>query len=105
MRFHLIISLFSLLVTSCSSLPDIALTKVHKSNVIQGNVITDEMVATLRPGLTRKQVHYIMGTPLISDIFDNNRWDYVYEKRRPDDTVENQQISIYFRDNLLVSFK
>ena len=54
---------------------------VHKIDVQQGNLITDEMVELLRPGLTKNQVQYVMGTPLVVDTFNPNHWDYVYQYR------------------------
>jgi outer membrane protein assembly factor BamE (lipoprotein component of BamABCDE complex) len=51
---------------------------VHKIDIQQGNLITDEMVELLRPGLTQNQVQYVMGTPLVVDTFNPNHWDYVY---------------------------
>ena len=54
---------------------------VYRINVEQGNVVTEEMVDQLRPGLNRRQVRYIMGTPLIEDSFHEDRWDYRYTLR------------------------
>ncbi|HCZ17273.1 MAG TPA: outer membrane protein assembly factor BamE, partial [Candidatus Accumulibacter sp.] len=46
--------------------------------VQQGNVLTQEMVAQLRPGLSKDQVRFILGTPVLVDMFHLNRWDYFY---------------------------
>lgn len=51
---------------------------VHKIDIQQGNVITEEQVAKLRPGMEKKQVQRLLGTPLIEDPFHRDRWDYVY---------------------------
>ena len=51
---------------------------VYRINVEQGNVVNEEMVEKLRPGLNKRQVRYIMGTPLIEDSFHDDRWDYRY---------------------------
>jgi outer membrane protein assembly factor BamE len=54
----------------------------YKIDVVQGNVVTRERVQALKPGMTREQVSDIMGTPLLTDMFHANRWDYVFTIRR-----------------------
>ena len=75
----------------------------YKIDVQQGNVLTQEMVAQLKPGQTREQVRYILGTPLLADIFHQQRWDYVYSYRKGrSGEVETRQCSVYFdTDNRL----
>ena len=68
----------------------------HKVVVQQGNIITQDMVDKLRPGMTRAQVRFIMGTPLIADTFNQNRWDYVYT------LVDNQGKEV--RERLIIFF-
>lgn len=51
---------------------------VYKIDIQQGNVVTQDMIDQLRPGMTRRQVRFIMGNPLIQDTFNTNRWDYLY---------------------------
>src|SRR3546814_20220346 len=51
---------------------------VYKVDIQQGNVVTQDMIDQLRPGLTRQQVRFILGNPLITDTFHANRWDYLY---------------------------
>lgn len=85
----------------CSS---IIFPGVYRINVPQGNVITEEMVAKLKPGMTRRQVRFIMGTPLIEDTFNKNRWDYVYTVRRARKISEQAKISLVFDGERLVSY-
>lgn len=85
----------------CSSL---IFPGVYRIQVPQGNVITEEMVAKLKPGMTRRQVRFIMGTPLIEDTFNNDRWDYVYSVRRARKVIEQAKISLVFDDDRLVSY-
>ena len=75
----------------------------YKIDVQQGNVLTQEMVAQLKPGQTREQVRFILGTPLLTDIFHQQRWDYVYSYRKGrSGEVETRQFSVYFdKDNRL----
>ena len=75
----------------------------YKIDVQQGNVLTQEMVGQLRQGQTREQVRFILGTPLLADIFHQQRWDYVYSYRKGrSGEVETRQFSVYFdKDNRL----
>jgi outer membrane protein assembly factor BamE len=75
---------------------------VYRPDIQQGNVVTQEMVDKLRPGMTRQQVQYIMGTPLLVDVFHQNRWDYLYSMEPGGGERQQERISIYFEDNRLV---
>lgn len=86
----------SLLLTACSRIPF-----VHRIDVQQGNVITQEMVDQLRPGMSKRQVRFTLGTPLIVDVFHQDRWDYVYRLEPGKGQVEQQQLTLYFRDDKL----
>jgi outer membrane protein assembly factor BamE len=70
----------ALLLAACSSfdLPVPHLVTEYKIDVQQGNVLSQEMVARLRPGLSREQVRFILGTPVLEDVFHSARWDYVF---------------------------
>ena len=88
----------ALLATSCS------LPRVYRLTVQQGNVITQEMVDSLKPGMTREQVAFIMGEPVVRNPFDNNRWDYVYTLRVPGYVDDQMTMSLFFAEGALVSF-
>ena len=75
------ILLISLAIASLSACGFVGFPGVYKINVEQGNIVTPEMVAQLKPGMTRRQVKFILGTPLVEDTFDIDRWDYIYSKR------------------------
>ena len=92
-----------ILGTACSLLAACSSFNAYKIDVQQGNVLTQEMVAQLKPGQTREQVRYILGTPLLTDIFHQQRWDYVYSYRKGrSGEVETRQFSVYFdKDNRL----
>ena len=75
---------------------------VYRINVEQGNVVTEEMVEQLRPGLNRRQVRYIMGTPLIEDSFHSDRWDYRYLLRNGSNTITETQLTLWFEGDELV---
>ena len=75
---------------------------VYRINVEQGNVVTEEMVEQLRPGLNRRQVRYIMGTPLIEDSFHKDRWDYRYLLRNGNELLSETQLTLWFEEDELV---
>lgn len=77
---------------------------VYKIDIQQGNVVTQDMVDQLRPGLTKRQVQYVMGTPLIEDTFNQSRWDYVYSLQPGGEARQQESITLYFKDDLLSHF-
>lgn len=93
------IVLFSLLSTACgTALPSI---KPFKLEVQQGNVVTSKMLLQLRPGMTKSQVRFIMGTPLIQDSFHGNRWDYAYQLREQGKVIEQRRVILDFENEVL----
>jgi len=91
------------LCVSCgTALPSI---KPYKLDVQQGNVVTSKMLLQLRPGMTKSQVRFIMGTPLIQDSFHGNRWDYVYQMREGGKLKEQRQVVLNFENELLKSVR
>ena len=69
--------------------------------VQQGNYITQEMVSQLKLGMSKDQVRFILGTPLLTDIFHANRWDYVYYRELPYAKREQRSRSVHFEDGKL----
>jgi len=101
LRYLLIlpVMVMALLVTACgTALPTI---KPFKLDVQQGNVVTSKMLLQLRPGMTKSQVRFIMGTPLIQDSFHGNRWDYVYQLREGGKVKEQRRVILDFENELL----
>ena len=74
----LLIALFIASLTACGA---VGFPGVYRINVEQGNIVDQEMVNQLKPGMSRRQVRFIMGTPLVEDTFNSNRWDYTYSVR------------------------
>ncbi len=68
----------------------------HKIDIQQGNYIDQEMVAKLKPDMTRSQVRFILGTPLVADVFHPNRWDYVYLTGKAGDVRRQRKITVVF---------
>jgi len=78
------------------------LLKPYKLDIQQGNVITQEMVDKLRPGMTRSQVRYVLGTPLVVDPFHKDRWDYFYSYKKGVEAVpESRRLTLIFKDDVL----
>jgi len=90
----------SLLLTGCSWLGDLPF--VYKMDVQQGNVIDQEMVNKLEPGMNKNQVRYVLGTPMLVDVFHQERWDYVYTMQKRGKPLPGHRLSVYFEDNRLV---
>ncbi len=103
MRTLLVITVAALLLSACS-VPRIGLPRVHKVSVQQGNVITQDMIDQLKPGMTRSQVAYVMGEPVFRNAFDDNRWDYIYTLQIPGYYEEQKRVSLYFENEVLAYF-
>ncbi len=95
----------AVLVSGCSfSLPSLKIPRVHKISVQQGNVITQEMIDRLKPGMTRNQVAYIMGEPVIRNTFDEDRWDYLYTIDVPGVFSQSIHVTLFFENEVLAYF-
>ncbi len=93
-----------LLLTSLSFMGLIALAGcsfpgVYKIDIQQGNVVTQDMIDQLRPGMTRRQVRFIMGNPLLTDTFHANRWDYLYSMQPGGRQRLQERVSLTFDAN------
>lgn len=83
------------LLAACSTKP--SFINEYKIDVQQGNVLSQEMVAQLKPGQTRDQVRFLLGTPLIADMFHQQRWDYVYRYQNGrTGQVEARKFAVFF---------
>lgn len=74
----------------------------HKIDIQQGNYVTQEMVSKLKPGMSKSQVRFALGTPLVTDPFHADRWDYVYVQQKRGRIVEQRHIAVIFKDEKLV---
>ncbi len=96
-----------LLLSACSWVPDLSevgLPRVHKVDVPQGNVVEQEQINQLRPGMSKQQVRFVMGTPMLNDPFHPDRWDYIYHFKPGYGDVVFKQASVYFnKDGRLVN--
>jgi outer membrane protein assembly factor BamE len=69
----------------------------------QGNLVTQESVSKLQRGMTKQQIQSLLGTPLMQDSFNNNRWDYVFYQNQDKNTSTSKDITLFFKDNRLVN--
>lgn len=91
-----------LLLTACSSTPDItSYLSPYRIDVRQGNFVTQDMVARLKPGMSRDQVRFALGTPLVTDMFHADRWDYVYRFQPGRGEPQMRRLVVFFTDGKL----
>lgn len=92
-------------LAACSSVREIKVTDYltpYRIDINQGNYVTQDMVSQLKPGLTRDQVRFILGSPLIVDVFHGeNRWDYLYRFQPGKGDVQTRRLVVFFTDGKL----
>lgn len=97
----ILIAISCIWLVACGSLQ---FPGVYKLAIEQGNVVTQEMVDKLKPGMSKSQVEFIMGSPLIKDSFNSDRWDYVYSLRQSDQERKQQRLTVFFKEGKLSHF-
>jgi outer membrane protein assembly factor BamE len=75
----------------------------YRIEVVQGNVITSEQAAAVKPGMSRAQVRGLLGTPLVADPFHADRWDYIFTIRRPGTPAQARHVAVAFNGDQLKS--
>jgi len=107
-RTFLFALFLSSLLSACSNLPEVSLQTItrkiapYRIDINQGNFVTQEMVVQLKLGQTREQVRFILGTPLVTDLFHADRWDYVYRFQPGQGEVQQRRFIVFFEDGKLV---
>jgi len=70
---------------------------VYRINIQQGNFLKQADVDQVQPGMTRSQVRYLLGTPMVADSFNHERWDYIYYlKKGRTRHVDSRRVTVYF---------
>lgn len=100
LRFFLLAALLSL--AGCESF---RFPGVFKIDIAQGNIVTNEMLERLNPGMTKGQVRYVMGSPLLTDTLHPNRWDYYYSVRIGDKEPVTKHVSLFFDNDQFSHFE
>jgi len=94
---------------ACTSTPTVSrlinLVRPYRPDVQQGNVVTRDMVEQLRPGMTRDQVRFMLGTPMLRDVFHADRWDYPYVLLRGTGEQQMRKLVVFFADGRLSKFE
>lgn len=87
-------------LTGCASLQSegnlLGVITPYRIDIVQGNVVTKEQLALVRPGMSRTQVRDLLGSPMVSDLFHANRWDYVFTINRPGTPPQRRSIVALF---------
>ncbi len=92
---RLLVLVIPLCLSACFLVP-------HKVDVQQGNYIDQEMMSKLQLDMTRSQVLFVLGTPLVTDAFHPERWDYVYLVGKAGDVDRKRGITVVFSENRLI---
>lgn len=90
-----------LVLAGCSSTGDYSL--VYKQDIQQGNTVDQEMVNQLKLGMSKRQVRFVLGTPLLIDMFHEERWDYIFSMKRSRQPIEQQLVTLYFEADRLAN--
>ena len=73
----------------------------YRVNIQQGNFVSKEMISQVKEGMTRDQVVFALGSPLLTDIFHADRWDYVFRMQKGNGEVTSSHVSVFFKDNFV----
>ena len=73
----------------------------YRIDIQQGNFVSQEMVSQLKAGMTKEQVRFVLGTPLVTDIFHAERWDYVYMLERRGAPRQQRHVAVFFEGGKL----
>ena len=98
-----------MLAAGCGSVDRVVSRRVtdaitpYKVEIVQGNFVSREQVDLLKPGMSRAQVRETLGTPLLTDIFHADRWDYVFTIKRPGTEPQQRKVVVLFENDALKS--
>ena len=73
-------------------------------SIQQGNFISQEQISQLKEGMTREQVRFILGTPLVADVFHADRWDYAFRLQKGNGEVTASRVTVFFKDEKVARF-
>lgn len=96
-----VILLSSALLAGCSSINPMNWFTAHRMVIQQGNYVTEEAVSRVKPGMSRSQVRFLLGSPLLNDMFHADRWDYLYRIERQGKAPEEKNLTVYFNKDVV----
>ncbi len=77
----------------------------YRIDIVQGNFVSSEQVALLKPGMVRQQVRDLLGTPLLQSVFHSDRWDYVFTFKRQGEEPQLRKVTVFFNGPVLDRFE
>lgn len=103
MFLRILAAVAALFLVSCGSTRVTApIVSPYRMEIQQGNFLTQEMVSQLKLGMSKDQVRFVLGTPLITDSFHADRWDYVFRRQRSGSKeLEHQKLAVFFTEGKL----
>lgn len=103
-RLSVAVIMVSLVASGCAARsPDRSgLLEPYRISIPQGNYVTKEMLAQIKPGMTPEQVRFALGTPLVQDVFHPNRWDYVFRFQRASGRADQRHATVFFDNGKVV---
>ena len=97
-RLIILLSIVTLLLVGC--------VRTYRIDIQQGNIVTQEQIEQLKPGMKMTEVRYLLGAPLVEDPFHTERWDYFYSLRSGETRrVEQQRLTVFFQNGQLTKIK
>lgn len=94
----------ALLLSACLALQGCGYI-VYKMDVQQGNYVTQDVIERVKTGMTKAEVRQILGTPLVSDVFHSNRWDYYFSFEKHGRRQQRTLLSIFFENDKVASIQ
>lgn len=100
-RSLLAVVTFAAAAPACTHVPRIPGITPYRMEIQQGNFVSQDMVSQLKPGMSKEQVRFILGTPLVTDIFHADRWDYIYWREGSEGKREQRKLVVHFDNGQL----
>ena len=89
-------------LAGCNTGPTVSrLVNPYRATVVQGNFVSREQAAALKPGMSRQQVRDVLGTSLLTSVFHENRWDYVFTMRIGSGAMKEYRLTVHFQGDKL----
>ncbi|MBS1170790.1 MAG: hypothetical protein H6R01_1708 [Burkholderiaceae bacterium] len=83
----------------------VSLFRPYRTDIQQGNFVSQEMLMQLREGMTKEQVRFLLGSPLLNDMFHEWRWDYLFRLQKPDGRLTSNRVTVFFKENRVIRFE
>ena len=77
----------------------------YKLDIQQGNFISQEMASRLKEGMTKEQVRFILGVPLLTDMFHDGRWDYLFRLQKAKGELTTNRLTVFFKNNRVIRYE